>query len=167
VMEGSPAKKKGLKRGDVIADFNNNKIKSGRDYYDQLSQHTANETINLVFFRDGKKQTLEITAASLPPDLALDLAFERLGIKVEELNRSLSLKYRLNDQEGLVIAEIKRGSQADKIGIKPGDIIRGINDLSIATKEDFKKAIIRYRLKERITMLIQRGWTVYSIPFKM
>jgi len=79
----------------------------------------------------------------------------------------LSLKYRLNDQEGLVIAEIKRGSQADKIGIKPGDIIRGINDLSIATKEDFKKAIIRYRLKERITMLIQRGWTVYSIPFKM
>ena len=167
VMEGSPAKSKDLKRGDVIVGLNDNKIKSGRDYYDRLSQHTAGETIRLTYFRNGKKQTLEITAASIPPELALDLAFERLGIRVEDLDKSLAARYRLKAQEGLVIVGVKRGSQAHDIGLVPGDIIRGINDLPISTKEDFKKAIIRYRLKERITMLIQRGWTVYSVPFKM
>jgi len=167
ILDGSPAKEKGLKRGDVITEIKKNKIKSSRDYYDQLSQHTANEIIHLVFFRNGIKQRISIKATPFPPDLALDLAFERLGFRVEELNRSLAIKYRLKEREGLVIVAIKKGSQANSIGLVPGDLIRGINDLSVNTKEDFRKAVIRYRLKERITVLIQRGWRVYSISFKM
>jgi Do/DeqQ family serine protease len=167
ILDGSPAKKKGLKRGDVITEIKKNKIKSSRDYYDHLSQHTANEIIHLVFFRNGIKQRISIKATPFPPDLALDLAFERLGFRVEELNRSLAIKYRLKEREGLVIVAIKKGSQANSIGLVPGDLIRGINDLSVNTKEDFRKAVIRYRLKERITVLVQRGWRVYSISFKM
>jgi len=73
----------------------------------------------------------------------------------------------LKEKEGLVIVAIKKDSQAHSIGLAPGDIIRGINDLSINTEKDFKKAVIRYRLKEKITVLVQRGWRVYSISFKM
>jgi len=167
ILAGSPAKEKGLKRGDVIIEIKKNKIKTSRDYYNNLSQHTANEIIRLGFFRNGKRQQIRIKAAPFPPDLALDLAFEHLGFSVEELNRSLASKYRLKEKEGLVIVAIKKDSQADSIGLAPGDIIRGINDLSVNTKEDFKKAVIRYRLKEKITVLIQRGWRVYSISFKM
>ncbi len=167
ILTGSPAKKRGLKREDVITELNKNKIKSSRDYYDQLSQYTANEMIHLVFFRNGKRQEISIKAATFPPDIALNLAFEQLGFRVEELNRSLAAKYRLKKKEGLVIVAIKKGSQAERIGLEPGDLVRGINDLSVNTKEDLKKAVIRYRLKERITVLIQRGWTVYSISFKM
>ena len=167
IVAGSPAKNRGLKRGDIITELNKNKIKSSGDYYNQLSQHTANEMIHLAFFRNGKRKKIDIKSAKFPPDLALTLAFERLGFGVEELSRSLAVKYRLKEKEGLVIVDIKEGSQADSIGLKPGDIVRGINDLSITTKEDFEKAVIRYRLKERITVLLQRGWTVYSISFKM
>jgi len=167
ILAGSPAKNQGLKRGDVIIELNKNKIKSSRDYYDQLSQYTANEVIHLVLFMDGKRQKTGIKAASFPPDLAFNLSFERLGFQVEELNRPLATKYRLKETKGLVIVAIKKGSQADTIGLAPGDLIRGINDLSITTKEDFKKAFIRYRLKERVNVLIQRGRTVYSISFKM
>ena len=166
-LTDSPAKEKGLKRGDVITEINKNTIKTGRNYYNYLSQYTADEIIHLSFFRDGKKQQIHIKAAPFPPDLALDLAFERLGFRVEELNRSLAIKYRLKEKEGLVIVAIKKGSQSDSIGLAPGDIIRGINDLSFTKKEDFKEAVIRYRLKEKITVLIQRGWRVYSVPFRM
>ena len=167
VTTGSPARKRGLRRKDIITELNKNKIKSGRDYYGQLSQHTANEMIHLAFFRNGKRQEIDIKAAPFPPDLALNLAFEQLGFRVKELNRSLAAKYGLREKEGLVIVGIKKGSQAQRIGLEPGDLIRGINDLSVSTKEDFKKAVIRYRLKERITVLVQRGWTVYSVAFKM
>jgi len=167
ILAGSPAKEKGLKKGDVITEIKKNKIKSSRDYYDNLSQHTANEIIHVGFFRNGKRQQIHIKAAPFPPDLALDLAFERLGFSVKELNRSLASKYRLKEEAGLVIVAINKGSQAHSIGLAPGDIIKGINDLSVNTEEDFKKAIIRYRLKEKITVLIQRGWRVYSISFKM
>jgi len=97
----------------------------------------------------------------------LDLAFDRLGFKIEDLDSRLAAQYRLEDKESLVIVAVKKGSQADKIGIEPGDLVKGINDLSINNKQDFTRAVIRYRLKEQITVLIQRGWRVYSVSFKM
>jgi serine protease Do len=166
-MPGSPARKKGLKRGDVITEIEKNTIKTTRDYYDYLSQYTADEMLRVGFFRDGKMHHTALKAAPFPPELALNLAFDRLGFKVEELNRSLAAQYRIKEKEGLVIVDIRNGSQADSIGLEPGDIVRGINDLSFKTKKDFEDAVIRYRLKEKVTVLIQRGWRVYSIPFKM
>jgi serine protease Do len=167
VVPGSPASDKGLKRGDVITELNKNNIGSSRDYYDQLSQHTADEVIHLTLIRDGKRKEMSIKAALFPPDLALDLAFDRLGFKVEDLNKRLAAQYRLENKESLVIVAVKKGSQSDKIGIEPGDLVRRINDLSISNKQEFTRAVIRYRLKEQVTVLIQRGWRVYSVSFKM
>ncbi|MBN1226480.1 MAG: Do family serine endopeptidase [Deltaproteobacteria bacterium] len=167
IVSDSPAYNNAIKRGDIITEFNRHKINSSRDYYDELSQHTAGEMLNLVLFRNGEKITVTIKAASFPPNLALDFAFERFGFKVEELNKRLSSKYGLNQSEGLVIIDVKKGSQAYHIGIEPGDLVIGISELTLKNKEDFRKAIIRYRLKESVTVLIQRGWTVYSVPFKM
>jgi serine protease Do len=167
IIIGSPADQMGLKRGDIITELDKTRIASSRDYYDQLSQHTAQEIMNLIFFRNGKRYELEITTASFPPDLALPLAFNKLGFRIEGLNSALAEKFRLNERQGLVIVELKKGSQAERLGLEPGDLVRGVNDMTVTTKEDFKNAVIKYRLKEMITVLIQRGWTVYSVPFKM
>lgn len=37
--------------------------------------------------------------------------------------------------DGVVIAEVKRGSTADRVGLRPGDIIRGINRQTVETTE--------------------------------
>jgi len=167
IVKGSPAEKGGLKRGDVITELGKRKIASSRDYCGQLSQHTANETIEVVVYRDGKDHRIEISAASFPPELAISLAFDRLGFKVKNLSRTLADKFRLAETKGVVIVDIKKGSQAEKIGLEHGDLVRGINDAAINSEEDFKEAIIKFRLNKQITVLIQRGWTVYSIPFTM
>ena len=127
IMAGSPAKNRGLKRGDIITELNKNKIKSGRDYYNQLSQYTANEMIHLVFFRKGKRKKIDIKPAIFPPDLALTLAFERLGFRVEELNRSLAVKYRLKEKEGLVI--IKDMETTEQREVKESDLIKSIKNI--------------------------------------
>ncbi|MBW2076567.1 MAG: trypsin-like peptidase domain-containing protein [Deltaproteobacteria bacterium] len=142
VVTGSPAEKGELKRGDVITELGKKKVASARDYYDQLAQHTANEAIELVFYRNGKSRSIEITAESFPSELALALVFDRLGFRVEELNRTLARRYGLQEGEALVIAGIKKGSQAERIGLKQGDIVRGINDVSITSEDDLKDAII-------------------------
>ena len=167
IVKGSPAETGGLKRGDVITELGKKKITSGSEYCDELSQHTANEVIELVVYREGKEHRITITAASFPSELALKLVHDRLGFTVEELNRALGRKYGLQEGEALVISKVKKGSQAERIGLRQGDIVRGINDVTVTSEADFKEAIIKYRLKERITVLIQRGWTVYSVPFKM
>jgi serine protease Do len=167
IVKGSPAETGGLRRGDVITELGKRRIASSRDYYDQLSQHTANETIQLVVYRDGKDRRIDITASSFPPERAASLALDRLGFKVKDLTSALAHKFRLAETKGIVIVDIKKGSQAEKVGLEQGDLVRGINDATITSEEDFKEAIIRCRLNKQITVLIQRGWTVYSIPFQM
>jgi serine protease Do len=167
IVEGAPAETGGLRRGDVITELGKRKIASSRDYYDQLSQYTANETIQLVVYREGKDHRIDITASSFPPERALTLAYDRLGFRVQELNKTLAERYGIPEEGAVVILDIKTGSQADRIGLRQGDIVRGINDVTVSSEHDFKEAIIKYRLKEQITVLIQRGWTVYSVPFTM
>jgi len=136
IVSDSPAHNNTIKRGDIITEFNRHKINSSRDYYDELSQHTAGEMLSLVLFRNGEKIKVKIKAASFPSNLALDFAFERFGFQVEELNKRLSSKYGLNQSEGLVIIDVKKGSQAYHIGIEPGVQTKREHYRSYSTRMD-------------------------------
>ncbi|MFA7300469.1 MAG: Do family serine endopeptidase, partial [Sideroxydans sp.] len=51
-----------------------------------------------------------------------------IGVAVQDMTPELAESFKLNDARGVLISEIVRGSPADKAGIKPGDILIGIDD---------------------------------------
>jgi S1-C subfamily serine protease len=63
----------------------------------------------------------------------------------------------------VVILKIKANSYLDRIGAKAGDVIRQIDDYTIQTSEDFKKAVIKSRRKNSVVLLLQRGEQGYYI----
>jgi S1-C subfamily serine protease len=63
----------------------------------------------------------------------------------------------------VVILKIKANSDLDRIGAKAGDVIRQIDDYTIQTSEDFKKAVIKSRRKNSVVLLLQRGEQGYYI----
>jgi S1-C subfamily serine protease len=63
----------------------------------------------------------------------------------------------------VVIFKIKANSYLDRIGAKAGDVIRQIDDYTIQTSEDFKKAVIKSRRKNSVVLLLQRGEQGYYI----
>jgi serine protease DegQ len=50
-----------------------------------------------------------------------------VGIAVQELTPELAESFKLKDTQGVLIAEVVRGSPADKAGIKAGDILVSID----------------------------------------
>jgi hypothetical protein len=54
-----------------------------------------------------------------------------------------------------------------QIGVEPGDVIRQMDDFTIETLDDFKKAMIRCRQKKTVVLLIQRGDQGYYISVKL
>jgi S1-C subfamily serine protease len=67
----------------------------------------------------------------------------------------------------VVISEINKKSYLSSIGVRPGDVIRKIDDFTILTTEDFKKAIIKYRQKNSLVLLLQRGDQGYYITVNL
>jgi serine protease Do len=54
-----------------------------------------------------------------------------------------------------------------RIGAEPGDVIRQIDDFTIQNSEDFKKAIVKFRGKNSMVLLLQRGDQGYYITVNL
>ncbi len=163
----SPAQKAGLQESDIILSIGNKKINSVNDYQAVAKSLPAGNPLEAKFWRNGKKKTTVVKTKVFPIALADDLAYRILGIRVEDLTRKKRRRYRIGAGEGVMISDINKNSYLAGIGARPGDVIRQIDDYSIENSEDFKKAIIKFRNKNSMVLLLQREDQGYYITVNL
>jgi S1-C subfamily serine protease len=99
------------------------------------------EQTDFVVLRDGAEQHVTVSLQPAPETIPRDTRelvdyspFE--GATVMNLSPAVSEELGMEGIfDGVVIAEVKRGSTADRVGLRPGDIIRGINRQTVETTE--------------------------------
>ena len=64
VAEGSPAREAGLEKGDIITEFNGNKIEEYTMLEDFMKQTTPGEKVSIKIYRSGRYYTTEIKVGS-------------------------------------------------------------------------------------------------------
>ena len=64
IMPGSPAEKAGLLQGDLVTEFNGDKIDNMMDYTNALGKARVGQTAKLSVVRDGKKINVEATLSA-------------------------------------------------------------------------------------------------------
>ena len=154
VESPSPSKDAGVQRGDIIVSLGGKSIRNAEDYYAALKDHAAGNTVSLKILRNGKPLEIPVTASTFPADRAEEIGYKRLGIKVENLDRSGA---------GVRISQLDPSSHLSRIGVSAGDVIRRIDEMTINNKKDFEKAMVKYRLKSALVVLLQRGGNLYHI----
>ena len=165
--KSGPAFKAGIHEGDIIRSIGSRKILSQNDFNTAMSNISAGETIDINIWRNGKTRDVSVKFSSFPIELALDLAHNILGITVKNLSKKNRHMYKTHTQEGVVITEINRNSYLARIGARPGDVIRQMDELTIKNINDFKKAIIKYRQKKSLIIVLQRKDQLYNITVKL
>jgi len=60
----------------------------------------------------------------------------RLGVVVQEVNQALADSFNLDRPEGALVSSVEKGGPADKAGLQPGDVIRGIDGQTIVASGD-------------------------------
>lgn len=165
--KSGPAFKAGIYEGDIIQSIGSRKILSQNDFNTAMSNISAGETIDITIWRVGKTKEVSVKSSSFPIELALDLAHNILGITVKTLSKKNRYIYKTYTQEGVVITEINRNSYLAHIGARPGDVIRQVDELTIKNINDFKKAIVKYRNKTSLIIVLQRQDQLYNITVKL
>jgi len=165
--KSGPAVKAGIHEGDIIRSVGSRKILSQNDFNTAMSNFSAGETIDISIWRAGKTKEVSVKSSTFPIELALDLAHNILGITVKNLSKKNRYIYKTYTQEGVVITEINRNSYLARIGARPGDVIRQVDELAIKNINDFKKAIVKYRNKTSLIIVLQRQDQLYNITIKL
>jgi Do/DeqQ family serine protease len=55
-----------------------------------------------------------------------------IGVEVQEITPALAESFKLGDARGAIIAGVLRGGPADRAGVKPGDVLTGINGTPVS-----------------------------------
>jgi Do/DeqQ family serine protease len=163
----SPAKGAGLREGDILVSLGSRKIAGLDDYLAASKSIAPGETLEAQFWRSGRLQTATLKPTEFPIARADELGWSLLGIKVEDLTPKSRRDFRIAAREGVVISEIRGGSYLARIGAKPGDVLRQIDGISIATHEDYRKALVKSRQKSSLVILIQRGEQGYYVTVSL
>lgn len=167
VEKTGPAHTAGFRDGDIIRSIGSRDIRSETDYWKVMGDFSSGQTIQIKIMREGKARTLSVTASIFPRKLALELANTLFGVTVENLSKEKRYQHNIDTEEGVLISAIDRQSYLAHIGVRPGDVIRQMNDIIIKRIEDFEKAVIKYRQKNSVVILVQRGDQLYNITVKL
>ena len=61
VIDGSPAAKAGLKKGDIVVKLANKEISGLAEFRYELYKHKVGDKLSITYYRDGKEKTTTIT----------------------------------------------------------------------------------------------------------
>lgn len=161
VVEDSPADEAGIKKGDVILVFNQEKVDDPEHLISLVRKTSPGDKVELMIVRDGKEKALTITMGETPgnklresefpgfeppkgkPQVYKFFAFSgsRIGVKVEDLTEQLGDYFGVKDGEGALITEVDEKGPAYKAGLKAGDVIVEVDEEKIEDTEDLISAI--------------------------
>ena len=166
VMKGSPGEMAGLRRGDVILSLEDNEVGGKSDYSARVSTYPVGNTINMKILRDGEERTVSLKVSLLQESQVSDYVQNWLGFSVDEIKQSMVRRYSLATRQGVIVMSVAPNGVSSKIGIRPGDIIRQINQVRIENGKDFRAAMVKAAGRDTVLLLIQRGQSGYYVTLE-
>jgi serine protease Do len=170
VTKDSAAEKAGIKYNDVILELNGESVKSRDAFRNKIAMLEPGTQVQLVVWRDGKRKTINVKLGKRPSteELAGELpekTQEELGFSVQDLTDAVIERYGYEDQTGVIVTEVDRGSQAQRNGIAPGMLIKEVNRQKVRNTREFNDAIKKAR-KEGGAMLLVKGRNQFYLYLK-
>ena len=161
VANSSPADNAGLITGDVILEFNDVSINNSSHLKNVVSSSDPGKRYKVDIIRDGRRKSIYVKLGELPnePQMAF-MTKEKsstLGITVQDLNNSLRKHYNLSpEDDGVVVTEMDKDSEAYRSGIREGDIIIRVGTNNVRNSNDFKDLIQTSSRQNTVLLLVKR-----------
>lgn len=169
VGKGSPAEKGGIRRGDIIIEFDGVKIRNMAHLQHIVAAREVGKPIDMTVLRKGKekritvklgKRTEEVMAKlnADSPEAVDDAAAPQTdfaGLRVRELTPAFLERYGYApDETGVIVTHITAGSDAEKKDIRRGSLIQEMEYTPIDTLETYSDLVRKLEASEEKHILL-------------
>jgi serine protease Do len=175
VDENSPAEKAGLKAGDVVLEYNGERVE-GIEQFGRLVRETPpGREVKLTIGRDGKTQKLTAMLESrrsrfslnFPPNFQVPQFYmpdipqiytatrsARLGVEAEALGDQLAAYFGV--RQGVLVRAVLDNTPAQKAGIRAGDVITKVDGIAVTAPGELSNAVREANAKRTYSIELMR-----------
>jgi serine protease Do len=184
--DDSPAAKAGIKQGDVVLEYNGEKVE-GVDQLIRMVRETApGRQVAMVVWHSGASENVTVTVGArknmvidtpggpvtvpapgippMPPIPPVEIPrFEMswqtplIGIEGESLAPQGQLADFFGVKDGVLVKSVIKNSPAEKAGLKAGDVITKVDDARVTTPHEITSALRSNRAKNSYTLTVVRN----------
>lgn len=159
VFDDSPASQAGIKTGDVIVEYNGNKITEASQLPLMVARTEVGQTAKVTVLRDKKEIPITVKIAELKEEEVVASApkQDKLGLTVQNVTPQLAESLGLKRANGVVITAVQPQSAAGEAGLRRGDVILEVNRREITNIDTFQKTVDEAKPGSNILFLVRRG----------
>jgi serine protease Do len=180
VEDDSPAAKGGIKTGDVVLEYNGDRVEGVEQFMRMVRETPPGREVKLSIARSGNPQQLtmktgsrktwmtsrygdsvdipriEIPEINIPdvPRAVMSWRSSVAGIEAESLDSQLAEYFGV--KEGVLVRSVVRGSAAEKSGLRAGDVIVKVDDTRISSPREISTTIRANRSKKTLPVQVVR-----------
>jgi serine protease Do len=177
----SAAANAGLQTGDIILEYNGEKISGATDLVAKIASTAPAKEINVVYLREvgtnlerrtalvkiaerptNSKSSDEETTPKKMPISDVKKPVEPFGLTLIEITPQLAAVYKLEGAKGLIIkninpasyiADVKNSTGGDALG--EGDLIQRINRANVTDLKTFNETVSKLKKGDAVVLQIQ------------
>ncbi|MCK5284597.1 MAG: DegQ family serine endoprotease [Alphaproteobacteria bacterium] len=167
VTKDGPAKKAGIKAGDIIIKFNGEEVNKMRSLPRLVAETPIESKVEVLLWRNGKEKKIKVSIGELEKaeesgllagkikNIDTGVKIEMVGMTVKKMTMSLRKQYDIDQSvDGLVIDDVAHLSEAAKKGLMEGDVIIEINQQAITKPEEALEIIENAQNNDHNTVLL-------------
>lgn len=158
VYPSSAADQAGLQRGDIILAVNGHEVRDTTALQFRIATTPLGDVVPLRIWRQGAMRALKLKVEA-PPELPARNQKEMAGRHPLTGAVVVNMSPALGDElgidpfkRGVMILQIRRGSPADKVGLRPGDFIKKVNGAEIGVVKDLVSVFAKPSASWEITI---------------
>jgi len=180
VVAGRPAEKAGIKSGDVIVEFDGERVRSVRGFSRLVSETPPQRTVKIAIVREGSRRTFDVTpepdrftpngAYRLDPGLPFlrprgDVPLPQMpqgtpryrgfiGVTLESIEGQMADYFGVS--AGALVAAVDLSSPAARAGLKAGDVITEADGHAVRRPADVSEEVRNTRPGSTLELKIVR-----------
>jgi serine protease Do len=173
VVENTPAEKGGLRRNDVILEYDGQPVNDVTKFRLKVADTQIGRRVPVTVLRDGKKMTMYVTLSDRKDQPVTENApapekpgAESIaGLKV----RDLGSEDRSNSdiEAGVVVTEVEEGSAADDADIQVNDVIEEVGGRPVSSTVEFTRMLRDAKGKKHVVLLVNHGGNTRFVALRM
>jgi serine protease Do len=163
VFSGSPADQAGMRRGDVVIEFNNQEVANGSQFSVLVATVRQGNSIPVEVIREGERINLNTTIGDRDSGLAQspegggggEPREMLLGMELSRFTSEIAADIGAEYVDGLYVWRVYPGTPADLAGITAGSIIMKVNKNPVRTVAEFVASVRNETDRSRIPLIVQ------------